>query len=209
MDPGPIPASRPLAQQVHEILDDLLGLQGCELYGAACELLAGEASPARCLMAAAGIREIMDLVEEKAGYKHEPPEGRRAVATLDDAWQIARRAETGSGSGIVAFVPTLEEFFEQFRQIPPRRELSLGTLQHFDPTLRETSPMVQRDRVRRWMRLRQDLNDVVHRNTTPTSAQFDELLQIFEQFLIRWLRPPTAADQSAVDALLREGPPSV
>jgi hypothetical protein len=58
------------------------------------------------------------------------------------------------------------------------------------------------------VRLRKDLNDVVHRNTSLTTVQFDDLLERFEQFLIRWLRPPATADQSAIDALLREGPPS-
>jgi hypothetical protein len=208
MGGGPTSTNRTLAQQVREILDDLVGPEGRELYVAACELISGGESRARRLMAAAGIREVMDLIEEAAGYKHEPPDGRSAVSDLDDAWRIAQRTETGSGSGVTAFEPTLEEFFERFRNIPSRRKLSVGTLRFFDPTLRETSPVVQRDRVQRWVKLRKDLNDVVHRNTSPTTAQFDELLQRFEQFLIRWLRPPTALDQSVIDALLREGPPS-
>jgi hypothetical protein len=122
MGVGSDPTDRMLAQQVREILDELVGLEGRELYVAACELLVtrGE-SNARHLMAAAGIREIMDLIEEAAGYKHKPPDGRSAVSGLDDAWQIARRTETGSGSGIAAFEPTLEEFFESFRKIPPRK----------------------------------------------------------------------------------------
>jgi hypothetical protein len=206
---GPGHTNRTLAEQVFEILDELVGLEGRELYIAACELVAGGESSARRLMAAAGVREIMDLIEETAGYKHEPPDGRSAVSDLEKAWQIARRTETGSGSGIAAFEPTLEEFFDRFRSIPPRKELSLGALRFFDPTYRETSPVVQRERVQRWVKLRKDLNDVVHRNTTPTTARFDELLEAFEKFLIRWLRPPTAADQSAIDALLQEGPPSV
>jgi hypothetical protein len=209
MGVGPDPINRALSPQVREILDELVEPDAHELYVAACELTAGGQSNARRLMAAAGVREIMDLIEEAAGYEHRPPDGRSAVATLDTAWQIAQRTETGSGSGIAAFEPTLEEFFERFRSIPPRRDLSLGTLKYFDPTLRETSPIVQRERVQRWMTLRRDFNDVVHRNTARSTAEFDDLFEAFEQFLIRWLRPPTAADQTAIDELLREGPPSV
>jgi hypothetical protein len=208
MNPEPELNERPLSPQVREILEELFEVDAQELYTEGARVMSSGEFRARYVMVAATVREIMDLIEAAAGYEHRPPDSRRAIANLEQAWRVAQQTETGEGGGVTAFEATLEEFFKRFRNVPPRRDLAIGTLQHFDPTMRDASPVVQGQRVKRWADLREFFNLVVHRKTFPSSLDFEERLETFEQFLIRWLRPPTSADQHAIDALLREGPPS-
>lgn len=208
MPESPDPAARPRSTPLLEILDELFEGDARELYVGAAQTVSGPPSLGCHVMVSAAVREIMDLIEKAAGYDHSPPDWKERVRKLEKAWRIAEHSETGSGAGIAGFAPVLNDFFETANSLPRRRDLATGTLQQFDPTMRETSPTVQEQRAARWMSFRKYFSDVLHRNFRPAHEDFEAQFDAFEEFLIRWLRPPTFDDYDAIEALLREGPPS-
>lgn len=191
-----------------EILDTSFSGDARSLYEGALRMVSDVTNPVRLPLAAAALREIMDDLEDEAGFAHQPPDWKQRIGKLEAAWEVAQRSlgvsAEGGGTG---FAQILDEFFADCRSIPSRRDLADGTIGRFDPAGREAPPVVREARAAEWMELRRYFNVVLHRETRPTAAHFRGKLEEFEGFLLDWLRPRTFADFDAIDEVLEIGPP--
>lgn len=192
-----------------EILDHSFSGDARSLYEGALRIVSDPTNPVRLPLAAAALREIMDDLEDEAGFAHEPPDWKERIGKLEAAWEVAQRSlgvsPDGGGTG---FVQTLDEFFAGCRSIPSRRDLADGTIGRFDPARREAPPVVREARAAVWMNFRRYFNVVLHREIRPNATDFRGQLEEFEGFLIDWLRPRTFADFDTIDEVLHKGPPN-
>lgn len=194
----------PRTRELLEILEDRFESDVPRLYRAALHVMSDEQNPARIPLAAAALREVMDQMEADAGFAHSPPDWKKRIATLEQEWQRTG----GTVDGNAKFKDAVEEFFEHFRGVPTREQLALGTFARFDPAARDAPPAVRQARAKTWGGLRFDFNLFLHRKRRPAENEFRLRVEVFEGFLLDWLRPQTFADLDAIDQLLRAGPPA-
>lgn len=207
-----VAASLELSARAHElleILDDRFKGDARMLYEGAQRMVSDATNPVRLPLAAAALREIMDELEDEAGFTHQVPDWKERIAKLESAWEVAERSlGAGPNGGASGFAHTLDEFFAGCHRVPKRRDLADRTIGRFDPARREAPPVVREARAAAWMEFRRYFNIVLHREIRPTDTDFRRQLERFEDFLFDWLRPPTFADFDLIDELLQKGPPN-
>jgi hypothetical protein len=188
------------------------------LYEGALRVLTDAQNPARLRLAACGLRELLDELDDAP----KPRDLKQRVRDLRDAWEVSKRtfgvapaAEDDSqpkdsvGGEESSFVRTLDLFFVAFGEDHPRRRERAGdTIEKLDPSGRAAPPVVREARGDAWMRFSGYFSAVLHGGKRPTDGEFRSQLEAFEVFLLDVLRPQTFADLSEIDKLIAEGPPS-
>lgn len=198
-----------LSRQSREVSAILLETGGAEAHGlfvSAHEVLTQQTNPRRERMCGYALRELLDELESQAGVARNGPGLGVRVDALRTVWERAERDEDDT---IVdhRFTRAIDTFFDDHAaDFPRRRQRAEMTIKGLDPAGPVEVPAVRSKQIERLMRLRDDLNKILHRGGDPKRVY--SLLDETESFLLSWLRPRPFDDASEIDQFLREGPPS-
>lgn len=208
-----------LPQKVNLILLRILNDAAPELgdyYLGALHTLANTSNPDRIAQSAHSLRELIQQLprrHKKAATKVTPPgllSGASNIYKTRDVWNsltiddfntpTVRPTDVQAETKYYRESKKLWEFINKYYPTNEEERLRMEAGIRKDTPL---PPKLQKMRMQEWSRYYAKFADISHHGSTPTD-DFDQLVESFEDFLIRELDPQTTKDFAEVAKLIKE-----
>ena len=172
-----------------------------------------EDNPLHFILAAHGIRELMEKLPSSFNVPKSDPGLKDQVRSLNETWMKVRAHEnwtevdcwTGPCVGPLAkLVKQLKTFFERFTaDFPTRKRIITDFFSDADPKKTPLPEEVAKARVDAWALLWDFFDGLSHHRRA--TEEFDTQLDRLEIFLVDVLAPETIKDRTTIDALIAKG----
>jgi hypothetical protein len=185
------------------------------MYIGAVTVLADGSNPERLVLAAHGLRELMEKIPKYLHIKKTQDTLKSRTRNLEIAWEKACKnsqclknpdSTVQIDPPLRSFLRKMGEFFSWFKQSHPKRKEEIAkTLQALDSIDRPLPPPIKELRVDEWDGIHDYFEGVAHHQINPGYNDFILWLDVIERFLLDRLRPRTFADFDKIDSIIKEG----
>jgi hypothetical protein len=187
------------------------------LYESALRIYRDNGNPARLVLAAHSIREMMGELPKIVDLPVLTELGRLGdqVNALEPLWHGAAKSrchENGAWAGeidgpLLKLLEGVRRLFEWRKEThPKRRDITAKLFRQSDPFGLSLPRSLERERVDTWLELHSYFVRVAHRSST-TDQEFTANMGSLEQILLDTLYRQPSVDLSAIDSILEEEEP--
>ena len=186
-----------------------------DLYEASLRVYSDRRNPARIMLAAHSMRELVGNLPRAFDLPIPADPGKitEQINGLELVWDSAIESEChkdGEWKGQIdsplqTLLKGLHYFFDWLRQNRPKhRDLVTQMFRGADPSDVALPENLEGIRVNQWIALRRYFNNSAHGNRT-TEGDFEANVDALEKILLNCLNPQPSEDLSAIDQILAEG----
>jgi hypothetical protein len=201
----------PRSQALFEALVELDGkspsphLRLADIYVGALTVRDQTANAEAIVLAAHGMRELMDKMPRVHGIPVRAKELSAESKKLIDAWDLVKRAKHDEEKTERAetFDAAMEGFATSFREPGQgRKKQAEELLFHLDQRGQRLPPTIERHRIAEWSDYESYFQNVSHHTRPTSTSEFDDHVAGLEDFLLSYLRPRTYDDRAKLAAIV-------